>query len=326
MATEATPQIPETAVETAGISVVSSTRTLDLPRQGSIYNPTSFAAGVPVWFHRRNDGKYLGLFSEHWAAATGVYNDGPQLFSDYTESLTPVYMVIDPATGAAAGPYFLSGLDTMNAAVSRGDYLFVLGTRDSKAWLQHYVITRSNALQLQGEELVPNDFHLGLYADNFHLWVFGPDEDGFLTRIRKNWGRIGSNADPALQWEYEGERGWFSDPEESRAMTGDLPANGPCSVAKFRDRYFIMTTSAFEGDVWAQPYSARAVDTKWKPFDDPIMLGTDDTALGAAYLQPQLTVNPSLVSGDTGFAYVTSVLVEDDDNAGILTQWSILSV
>lgn len=337
MATEATVQVLDGAVETAGVSIVTTTRDPDNPRQGTIYNPTTFAAGVPVWFHRRHDGKYLALFSKRWVAATAVYNDGPQLFSAHTETDAPGVALIDPTTGTCDGPFLppgnQPGVNTLIAAYSRGDYLFTVGTKDDVAWLQHFVITRNGGLQLQGEEEIPLGYNLGVYADGFYVRIFGADEDGNLASVRKNWGRIGVNNDPQNQWQYEGAKGWYVTDYLDNMIPvppGNLPAAGPVSMAKFRDRYYLMVTEYVAGAYAARVYTSRTIDQAWKALGSNVIpLGDDDTYLGGgAYLQPQLVANKDLLAdgAQTGWPYVTSVLVESGSDQGILTSWGILSV
>lgn len=336
MSIEAVAQVLDSAVDTAGVSTVTSTRTVAEPRQGTVYNPTTFAAGVPVWFHRLHDGSYMAMYKRVWNAATGVYHDGPQLFSAYTESTEPAYVVINPTTGTCSGPFPLPGASgemTLDAAISRDNYLFTVGTKDGVAWIQHFVITRTGGLQLQGEEAVPMDLHLGLYIELNHLRVLGADPDGHLAQIRKNWGRIGTGADAARQWEYEGPKGWYVDSEEWSLMpgpTGPITCSGPVTMAKFRDRYYLLVTQLVTGAYSAKAYTSRAVDAAWKPFGtDVIPLGDTGTYLGGgAYLQPQLAVSRSSLpdGAQAGFPYVTSVKIESGSDDGILVDWGILSV
>ena len=329
MATEATVQVLDSAVENAGVSTVTATKTVANPRNGVVYNPTTFAAGVPVWFHRRQDGRYMALYRSYWDAATSVYHDGPQLFSAHTAHGTPVYLLIDPTTGSAQGPYPLPGLDMLTGAVSLNDYLFTVGIKDGVGWVQHWFITRTGTLQLQGQETVPTGFSLGLFVAGNYLWVFGANGSGKLARIRKNWGRIGNNTDTTMQWECEGAKGWYTDLTEGASLPGDVPANGPCSMAKFRDRLYLMATRHISGSYQAVLYTSRPVDSMWKTVGDPIFLGDDTTYLGgAAYLQPQLVAKRELLpdGANAGFPYVTSVLVQITSSQAILTEWAILSV
>lgn len=327
MSTEATVQVLDSAVENAGVSTVTATRTVANPRNGTVYNPDTFAAGVPVWFHRLQDGRYIAVYRNRWYDATAVYHDGPQLFSGYEED-GPCYVYIDPTTGNFEGPHPIE-LDTLNAAVSQGEYLFLLGTVDDDATVQHFAVSRFGGLQLQGTEVVPAGLNLGLYADGYHLHVFGSDDDGKLVRARKNWARIGTQQDPYMQWEYQGEKGWYSDPAEITPLPGYPTADGPCSMAKFRDRYYLMTTWLFGETYYGQAYTARPVDPAWKPVGDPIPLGDEDTYMGGGvYLQPQLSVNSALLpdGAASGFPYVTSVKVFIGEDTAVLTEWGILAV
>ena len=333
MSTEATTQVLDTSVDTAGVSTVTATRTVAAPRQGTIYNPTTFAAGVPVWFHRRQDGQYLALFKQRWYAATAVYNAGPQSFSAHTVDTTPHYLVINPTTGHTEGPFLLAGMDTLDAAVSRGDYLFLIGTKGGVGWVQHYVVTRTGGLQLQGQEATPLSLHLGVYADGFYLNIFGDDGTGKLAQARKNWGRIGTNSDPNMQWSYQGAKGWYTSVDDTLPLptdSGTIPAGGPVSVAKFRDRYYLAVTEHIAGAYASHVYTTRAVDADWIPVgSDVIPLGADAVYLGGgAYLQPQLVANKALVpdGANTGFPYVTSVKVVTGSDQAILTTWGILTV
>lgn len=334
MATEATEQILSTSVDIEGISIVSATRTVATPRNGTIYNPATLAAAPPVWFHRLQDSRYLALFKNRWIDATGVYHDGPQMFSDYTEDPIPVRAYVAPTTGAIDGPYpmtsNLSGDLTLHAAVSRGDYLFTLGALDGVAWIQHWRISDRGVLSLVDEEAAPLGYDLGLHADRNHLQVFGADEDGKLSRVRKNWGRIGDNTDPQMQWEYEGLKGWLTDDELHTPMAPGLPADGPCSVAQFRDRTYVMATEHSGGAYSAEVWTQRTVDQTWKRLGDTVIpLGDDADYLGgSAYLQPQLVGNKALLAdgASTGIPYVSSVKVVIGSDQAILTEWGLLSV
>lgn len=338
MATEATVQVLDTSVDVNGLSGATSTRTVANPRWGKIYNPDTFAAGVPIWFHPMVDGRYLGIFKTRWIAATSIYGTA-DLFSAHTESTSPSYALIDSATGQCDGPYNpLPGMPTsvtLNAAFSRGEYIFVTGLNNITPWLWQYRIDKSGRLILQAEESLTSGgsiYGLGVYADGNNVVVFG-NIGGKLCRAKKNWGRIGVNNDSEYQWTYEGARGWYLDPDDAEAMpTKDgagIPAGGPCSVAKFRDRYYLSSTLDGSDVHWANVYTSRDVDAVWKPYGDAIYLGSDANYMGGgAYLQPQLVVNKDLVSDGaaTGFAYVDSVKVTISSNAAILTTWGMLTV
>lgn len=334
MATEATVQVLDTSVDVGGLSAVSSTRTVANPRWGKIYDPLRLAAGVPIWFHPMIDGRYLGLFKTRWVEATSVYGTA-DLFSAHTEDNVATYVMIDPATGQRDGPYVLPGAPmacTFNGAFSRGEYIFITGLNDTTPWLWHYRLDRSGRLILQAEEQLRVGYGLGVYADGNNVVVFGA-LGGKLCRAKKNWGRIGVNTDTEYQWTYEGALGWYPDLDDAAAMAtkdgAGVPAAGPCSVAKFRDRYYLSATAHQAGAYFAQIYTSRDVDSVWKPYADVIPLGDDSLYMsGGAYLQPQLVANKELVpdGASTGFAYVDSVKVTVSGNAAILTTWGMLTV
>jgi len=329
MATDTADQVLSDSVDSAGVSIVTATRTVDNPRLGSIYNPDTLAAADPVWFHRAHDGRYLALFRMRWHTATAADTTGPTLYSDYIETSIPCYAWINPTTGVADGPHPWPGLDALSAAVSRDNYMFTLGLdANGNAAVQHIVFTRLGGLQFHNQEVVPAGYYLGLHIDGRYLYVYGIGDDGYLARVRRNWGRIGIN-DPQMPWEYETPKGWTADPDEAASMPGDLPADGPCSVGKFRDRLYVMTTRNVVDDWQGVLYSARPVDPVWKPVSaPPIDLGDDDTYLGGtAYLQSQLVPRPEALGGArAGFCWVSSTRLEIGSDEAMVTRWGIVSV
>ena len=335
MSTEATVQVTNESVDAAGVSLVTSTRTVVRPRYGAIYAPPGPAAGVPVWFHRLQDGRYVALYGHHWtdAVLSGSTTSGPQLYSSFTASDDPILVVTNPTTGASDSavtvPSNMTGVRALRSAVSSREYLFLLSSLDDQGLVQFFRVTYAGSLILQGEELVPLNFSLGLSVSGAHLYVYGADTGGHLARVRKSWGRIGTNADADRQWEYDAGTGWLKDPTSAAPLPGNLPADGPCSVADLGDRTMLMTT-VHSGGVWhGQAYTARAVDKSWTPVGDPIPLGTDATYLsGGVYLQPQLPVNPAYANPTQTrqVPYVTSVRVDVDTRSAILTEWSTVSV
>lgn len=338
MSTEATTQVLDTSVDAEGVSVISATRTVVAPRQGAMYNPVTLAAAVPLWFHRVQDGRYLAVLKSRWTAATQVYNNGPQLYSAYTETTIPAWTYVVPVTGNISTvlpiPSLRTGARVITAAVSRRDYLFILGTLDGEPFLQCFRTVPQGAMVLVGEETLLPGLTRGLYADRTHLHVYGADEGGYLVVSRKNWGRIGINTDTARQWEYRGPRGWYADPSETVALPttvsgGRIKADGPVSVASFRDRLYLATVFNSSGTRQVLVYTARAVDD-WKFIQSfGTALGDNDTYLGAGMqLQPQLVANRALMSDGvvTAFPYLTSKKVISGGNSGILTTWGLLEV
>lgn len=304
-------QVMPRSVDSAGVSVSTATADTTDPRRGQLYNPTTLAAAVPVWFHPLPDGSYLGLFSRrlHTATVDTTAIGGPVRYSTSTETTTPSWAVFDPSTGAldrvADIPTRVIGNRTLTAAVSRTSYLFVLSQIGDTALLQHFRVgTRSEALLLQGEEILPGGLSLGLHTDTNDVWVFGA-LNGKLTVARKNWGRIGLDA----PWLYHTDDGWSEDFAALTALPGNLPAEGPVSVAHYRDRLYVTapvrtpaaaatnTTPAVPSSWSAKTWSSRAIDNAWSAHPFTVPLGDDATYCGGtAQLQPQLALTPGYTS------------------------------
>ena len=314
-------QVLPGSLDSAGISTATSTSHADGPRQGHLYNLTSLAAASPIWFYRLPGGRWLGLFSRRFTSAAPFYpNSSPRtlLYSVFAEDTSPSWAVFDPASGSVFEVGGIPSLDgwEMTAAVSRGGYLFVLARRDGQARILHFRIGRQSEPILQAQEDVPAELGLGLYAERNDIWVFGA-QDGLLSAARKNWGRIGENSSPGLnmRWRYSSPTGWSSDPDDLHPLPGDIPAEGPVSIAKIRNRFYL--TSPFYTEpvpavaavpgvsaeipyvpgFWtAQAYTSRAVDSRWSKHPFSVPLGENGMYLGGtAALQPGL----DLTSGYT---------------------------
>jgi YVTN family beta-propeller protein len=259
MATEATRQVLASTIDSPGLSVVSSSRHPDSPRAGVIYDIAKLAAAVPVWFHPMNNGEYLVLFARRLTDAVPAppLSPWPILYTAYTEADAPTWAIVSPATGSVRNiepiPSRKNGGRVLTAGASRGEYLFVLNTYDplidgdeNTALLQHFRVSPLQGITLMTEEMVPGGLSLGLYADKSHLMVFGDTGTGVLTAARKNWGRIGVNTDlnPSWSWQFHGGTGWVSGGfEQAKPLSGNMPAHGPCSLARYRDTYYLMAST-----------------------------------------------------------------------------------
>lgn len=259
MAIEATRQVLASSLDSPGLSVVSSSRHPDAVRSGSIYRTDTLAAAVPLWFHPMNNGDYLALFARRLVSAVPAspLSPWPLLYATADLDTVPCWAIVSPATGAVRDisdvPSRQRGVREMTAAVSRGEYLFVLNRYDppidgdpDTALLQHFRVSADQGITLMTEEMVPGDLSLGLYADKSHLVVFGDDGTGLLTAARKNWGRIGVNTDinPSWTWQVHAKTGWVTiGSAEPVPLGGDLPAHGPCSLARYRDTYYLMAST-----------------------------------------------------------------------------------
>lgn len=260
MATETAVQVIPSSADVPGMSVVTASRHQDAPRSGLIYNPATLAAAVPIWFHPMPDGRYLALFSRRLTDAALSPNaiNGVLLYTGYSVSDDPCWATVGPQTGDLHAvnliPSEQPGIRRLVGAASRGQYLFTLNSYkksedadETLSLLQNFRVSPQGIILL-GEELVPRNFRLGLYCDRRYLWVFGDDGDGKLAMARKNWGRIGTNSDanPTMSWQYYGKGRWNADPEMlSALMDSDgqtINADGPCSMARYRDTYYLMAS------------------------------------------------------------------------------------
>ena len=261
MATQSTPQVTTASIDRLGISVTTSSRNVRSARSGAVYDQSALAAGQPVWFHPMPGGDYLALFSRRLKAATlgaATADNGTVLHSPATTDTAPCWSVLDPRTGrrgpVLAIPSLKPGTRTLTAAATRGDFLFALNLyrpADStavNALLQSFRVTSHEGILLEDEEFVPGNLGLGLYVDRSHAWVLGDDGKGELALARKNWGRVGNNADKnaANGWQYRGLGGWHTDLKRMTAIPGPedkgLPAAGPCSMGVIRNRFYLSAT------------------------------------------------------------------------------------
>lgn len=322
MATEATPQVVPFSVDRQGVSVATSSRSAGSPRAGSVYDPVHLAAADPVWFHPMPDGGHLAILSRRLRDAQPgpVGPDGVILSTSAVTDDEPCWVRIHPATGSRgdvrAVPSRQPGRRVLTAATSRGDFIFVLNRHSADgpspvtttgALLQNFRVTARGNIVLEDEEFVPGGLALGLWTDRSHVWVFGDDGSGRLALARKNWGRIGTNSDPNADrlWQFRGRDGWHSEISMMVPIPGPLdgvPADGPCSVARLRDRYYLAATERVRGDAvdsWrARIYTTRRVDEGWtEAGSDTVPLGDQDSYLGGGLrLQSQLALSPGFSS------------------------------
>lgn len=343
MSGEATVQVLDTSIDRDGLSVVTTTKTAEEPRQGIIYHPTTLAAGVPVWFHRLDNGDYLALFGKYWNAAT-VGSGGPQTYSAHTEVTTPLWVRVNPVTGHTTEqgdiPSRLPGTRTLIDACSRIGYLFTLGTLDGVPFIQHHRIDDRGNLVLQAEEVLQTgevSWSAGLYVDGFYLVVIGFDADGGVYRRRKPWGRVGQNngRDP---WEYRSAKGWHAsddpvtleptDPDDPPLpQTGGTrmaqPESGPVTTgvvtyAKMGDREWLCVRV---GGPKFEFWSSRKVDAAWKK-------AALEVTATAVHLQPQLQYNPAALPDgvDAVIPYVSTTTVTTTGANALQVSWGSLPV
>lgn len=234
-----------------GLSVVTSSPTA--PGYGAVYNPVSWAAAVPVWFHPCfQTGQYLMLVSRRWYAA---HPSSPGVYTSFSENTAPSWTFINAPTGSRgdvsnAVTYIpmttaLSSPTLVGAASRPPAYLYVLTTGtlsgSPAAVLQHFSLSAAGQITLRAEEILPTvsagsstvTFGRGLHLDGPHVVVYGSDATGTLYRIRKPWGHVGVNADlnPTPQvllgvvgspagWEYYTGSGYSASVAECAPLVG----------------------------------------------------------------------------------------------------------
>lgn len=326
LATEAAVQVLDTSYDSGGVSITTATRIAGAPRQGTIYNPLDLAAAFPVWFHPMSDGRYMGLFSERWTAAT-VGSGGPQSYSSHTVSLAPSWVLFDPATGSRGAVTALrarlSGVRYLIGAASMGSYLFTLGTLGGASHVQHHRIGQSGEVILQGEEVVADQgdvsFTQGCWVDNRYLFLVGTDSAGRVFLARKRWSRIGTSLDPNGQWEFKGVRGWDTAPDGLEPLAdragGALVTSAPVSHARRHDRDYLSVVTA----TGVKIYSSRQVESSWG----------QERVIDAVNLrmQPQLHHNPAMLPEGkrSGIPFLTMDRVNTVNAKQLLVRWGVFA-
>jgi hypothetical protein len=139
MSTTAPIQLDPASLDTSGISVATTVASDPNPRTGTVYDPVTFAAGAPIWFHPMPGGGHLMVCARTWHEATP--SGGGGLFTDYSESLLPSWFVVQGLTGKRDfvpgwGRWvpmntITGGSQQLKAAASRApDYLYLLHSAD----------------------------------------------------------------------------------------------------------------------------------------------------------------------------------------------------
>lgn len=270
MASSPTAQVPDTAVDAAGLSVSTATRSASDPRPGQAWSPVSLAAAVPVHFHPTTapgmgGASFLMLSSLRWTSATPSATD-PGAYSAHTLDANPSWALINGATGqmSAVNSGFEIPMRTPNAgrtltsAASRGnDNLWTLTDAvqgsNHVAVVQHWNYnTAINTLNLISEEVIPAGtngsdvvvFSAGLQwsattAPYMYAYGLGATT-GHVYVARKAWARVGHVGTAAApidsQWEFGTSNGWSTvatDCKPVQTASGPLASSGPLSFAHY---------------------------------------------------------------------------------------------
>lgn len=302
---------PVDSADAEGLSVITSTRRIDDPHRGMIYDPAELAALTPVHIHPVNPGRYLMVFSRHWRDATLSPGD-PGSHTAHTEDTEPGWAFID-TSGARSTPGRTHSVPgppgrTLTAATSRANtYLYLLSSHNGGARIEHfrYAPERNAMLELASEHIAPVVldgqriiFDRGLYVDGADLVVLGAGEvDRRLYVARKSWGRIGTSKSAATRatisdpvWRYRTHDGFSTDAAELDPLPA-ITSHGPVSMASYRDQLYLAAVEADGDDRLARVW--RRGRLAWTPLPATVALGSvaDGSYLGGT-LQFQQQVRP----------------------------------
>lgn len=157
-----TPQVSADAIDTTGLSVVTSPRRIGDQRYGVAYNNDQLAAAVPVHFHPLDANRYLMLFNRRWSQATSSPQT-PGAYSSYTEDTTPGWAQIAVPSGnlspvGTAGDYTIpiqhdyDELTLVDAVSRTTEYLYMLFSGSTKLAYTAPTTGASGASGASGEE------------------------------------------------------------------------------------------------------------------------------------------------------------------------------
>lgn len=325
-------QVSADSVDPDGLSVVTTTRTVDgHPRAGMIYSPLELAAVAPIHFHPLSPGRHLMVFSPHWRNATVSESDPGLYLDDYAEDRSPGWAIVT-GTGSCSHPgrsYLVPGPEgraLVGACSQSNSYLYLLSSygMDGALIEHHQWVPARDAMSVVATEQLgpieideqPVRFDGGIYLDGAHLVVVGVGTlDQQIYLARKPWGRIGTNRvvvtkgkdsdrldDPS--WTYQTEIGWDKDP--AAAVPIGVSTYGPVSVVIVRDRYYMATVEASEDVRLGRIYTRRNVERRWTPLPETVDLGAitepETYCGGTVQFQPML----SPVSFDSAMPYVVT--------------------
>jgi hypothetical protein len=313
-----------------GMSVATSPQSSSDPRAGTIYDPVTWAAAAPVWFHPIS-GATLMLSARRWHNATPLAGT-PSAYSAFTEDTTPSWALVGALTGARnAVPGNMVNLPmntvatgvALVGAVSRPpNLLFTLTAATvggvSTAVLQRFHLGANGSVAIAAEDVLPTPtgitFTAGIQFAGDNLVVYGTDASHHVYKVTKPWGQVGANrlttpttrkytdtdavAKP-LGWQYYTGTGYSTDVTEIAPVTladgSTLTTHGPITFGSYRDQLF-MSTVALSGTTYSGQFWRSRSGMPFAPWGSPVALGdsSSGTNLGSGiYLQPQLAPNPA---------------------------------
>lgn len=329
MSSSPTVQLDAGALDALGMSVATAPLSSTNTRAGSIYEPTTWAAAAPVWFHPA--GPVLMLAARRWSAAVPA-GGTPGSYSTVTEDTVPSWAAISALTGQRSAvpgqPVNLpmntvaTGVTLAGAASRPPGILFVLSTATvagtATAVLQRFNVGLNGSVVLAFEEVLPTPngvvFGAGLQFDGQSLIVYGTDSSHQVYKMTKPFGQVGINSVRTVTatkyiagdtvgsprgWQYFTGTGYAADPAGLSPMTVTtnttvLTTHGPMSFGSFRNQTF-MTTVNLSGTTYSGQFWRSRSGLPFESISAPVALGDSGagTSLGGGiYLQPQLAPNP----------------------------------
>lgn len=343
MSTEPPVQVLASSVDLRGVSAATSTRgEADSTQMGSVYSPSDLAAAVPVWFHPCVDGSFLAVLRSRWTDATP--GAGPQRYSAHVSDGVPSWFQFDPATGVRGAVSAVPGsVSPAAAGASHASYMWLLREDGTLQWFREeggrLVLAGSEDLAGQPYRLSYDDSTGDLSAASWRgLQVDGPRLRVYFTLadelhvMAKPWGQVGNTY---ADWTFLGEKGFIPYLGEASPLAGAggaaVPTVGPVSVAVVRDRTWLTTVEAGEGEFLGAAWSSRGQHDPWRKSQLSWQLGASGDWLGAGVqLQPQLPALPDAVAAlpaaNVALPYAVSTLGSADGDVWVDTAWDLLVV
>lgn len=330
MSSAPTVQLDPTALDMMGMSVATSPPSVTIARSGTFYDPVTWAAAAPVWFHPVAD-QALMIATQRWFDATAA-GGTPGAYSAVTIDTVPSWALVTANSGyrnAVPGQTVNLPMNTVATSVSvvgavsrPPNLLFVLNTATvagvPTAVLQRFHLGTNGSVTIASEDVLPAVggvvFNAGIQYATPNLVIYGTDAAHQVYKVTKPWGQVGFNktsqvfvqprtANDAIGspqgWQYYTGTGFSLDPTELAPITAAdgtvLTSRGPMSFGDSRNQTF-MTTVTLSGSTYSGQIWRSRSGQPFAPLGAPAALGSssDGSYLGGGiYLQPQLAPNPA---------------------------------
>lgn len=347
MSTTDLSSVPDTAVDTSGLSIVTSTPAAisDEDGRGAIYSPAVLAAGRLVHTHAVEAHQFLAIFSDTWINAT-ANQSVPGTFSAKTALNRPVAFWVNsraggrtPAMDQGGEPSHLFPRRTISlvAATSMGPMLYLLVIVDGKnpALLNYRtapgVLAFISAQWLPGaivdDATDPVVWDKGIFQSGAYLYFVGAAANDRLCMAKYPLSA------PRSKPLYLGAKGWTPNPSEIVPLatrTGaPLTSIGPVSLARYQSEWYLSATARPATETTASFYRAAHPSSGWAPLPGTVTLGTDAAAVSTGvFFQDSVEANPrhQVLAGNAeavaGLPYVHTVQAD----TAMRTAWGILPV